>query len=185
MKYMLLIYGNEAAMQAARKVDIEQMMGAYGAYTEALKKAGAARRRRAARGTSAATTVRVTNGKTQVLNGPYAETKSSSPAITSSTCPISTRPVLGIALPRSKLRRDGSPAAPRDVADRDDARGRRDCPSDGRSGCTPQLRQARRLSCIAQSRSGRRRGCAVRGLRGGARRLARERRAAQSKRRGS
>ena len=40
MKYMLLIYGNEAAMQAARQAErpnTNQMMAAYGAYTEALK----------------------------------------------------------------------------------------------------------------------------------------------------
>ena len=40
MKYMLLIYGNEAAMQSASKADAEQMHAAYGAYTEAMKKAG-------------------------------------------------------------------------------------------------------------------------------------------------
>ena len=40
MKYLLMIYGNEAAAQAANKADIEQMHAAYGAYTEAIKKAG-------------------------------------------------------------------------------------------------------------------------------------------------
>jgi hypothetical protein len=75
MKYMLLIYGNEAAMQAARKADIEQMMGAYGAYTEALKKAGVLVGGDPLEGSSTATTVRVADGKNQVLNGPYAETK--------------------------------------------------------------------------------------------------------------
>src|SRR5258708_12677096 len=40
MKYMLLIYRNEADMQAASKAQSEQTMGAYMAYTEALKKAG-------------------------------------------------------------------------------------------------------------------------------------------------
>ena len=40
MQYLLLIYGNEAGMQSASKADIEQMVAAYGAYTEAMKKAG-------------------------------------------------------------------------------------------------------------------------------------------------
>ena len=40
MKYMLLIYGNEAASQTASKAQVEEMMGAYHAYTEALDKAG-------------------------------------------------------------------------------------------------------------------------------------------------
>ena len=75
MKYMLMIYGNEAAMQAARKADIEQMMGAYGAYTEALKKAGVYLAGDPLQPSTTATTVRNANGKTQVLNGPYAETK--------------------------------------------------------------------------------------------------------------
>jgi hypothetical protein len=75
MKYMLLIYSNEAAMQSARKADIGQMMAAYGAYTEALKKAGALIAGDPLEPTTTATTVRVANGKTNVLNGPYAETK--------------------------------------------------------------------------------------------------------------
>ena len=75
MKYILLIYGNEAAMSTARKADIDQMMGAYGAYTEALKKSGALIAGEPLEPSAAATTVRVANGKTQVLNGPYAETK--------------------------------------------------------------------------------------------------------------
>ena len=75
MKYMLMIYSDEAAMQAARKADIQQMMGAYGAYTEALKKAGALIAGDPLEPTTTATTVRVANGKTNVLNGPYAETK--------------------------------------------------------------------------------------------------------------
>ncbi len=75
MKYMLLIYGNEAAMQAARQADIQQMLAAYGAYTEALKKAGVYIAGDPLEGTNTATTVRITDGKTQVLNGPYAETK--------------------------------------------------------------------------------------------------------------
>ena len=72
MKYMLLIYQNEAAMTAA---DRRPYMAAYGAYTEALKKAGVVVGGDRLEGSSAATTVRVANGKTQVLNGPYAETK--------------------------------------------------------------------------------------------------------------
>jgi len=75
MKYMLLIYSPEAAMQSASKSDIEQTMAAYGAYTAALQKAGVMvggdRLQRAA----ATTTVRVANGKTEVLDGPYADTK--------------------------------------------------------------------------------------------------------------
>ena len=75
MKYMLMIYGNEAGMQKASKADIDRMHAAYGAYTEALKKAGVILGGDRLRPTAMATTVRVADGKTQVQNGPYAETK--------------------------------------------------------------------------------------------------------------
>jgi hypothetical protein len=75
MQYMLLIYSNEAGMQAATKAQTEQVHAAYGAYTEALQKAGVMVGGGRLRPTATATTVRVANGKTNVLNGPYAETK--------------------------------------------------------------------------------------------------------------
>src|SRR3954451_18350359 len=75
MKYILLIYGNEAAMQAASPKDGEEMHAAYRAYTEAMMKAGVIAGGERLRPSSDATTVRMTNGKSTVLNGPYAETK--------------------------------------------------------------------------------------------------------------
>jgi hypothetical protein len=75
MQYLLLIYGNEAGMQTASKADIEKMVAAYGAYTEALKKAGVLAGANRLQPTASASTVRVTDGKSKVLDGPYAETK--------------------------------------------------------------------------------------------------------------
>ncbi len=75
MKYMLLIYGNEAGMQAASKAQTEQMMGAYVAYTEAMQKAGVLVGGDRLQPSTVATTVRVADGKSKVLNGPYAESK--------------------------------------------------------------------------------------------------------------
>ena len=75
MQYMLLIFGNEAGMQAASKAEMGQMMAAYGAYTEAMRKAGIMVGGDRLQPSAAATTVRVADGKTKVLNGPYAETK--------------------------------------------------------------------------------------------------------------
>ena len=75
MKYLLLIYGNEAGMQQASKAETDQMHAAYGAYTEAMIKAGVIAGGERLRPTTSATTVRVANGKTNVLNGPYADTK--------------------------------------------------------------------------------------------------------------
>ena len=75
MKYMLLIYGNEAALESRPKADIDQVLAAYNAYTEAMAAAGVLVAGERLRPSSAATIVRVDNGKSQVLNGPYAETK--------------------------------------------------------------------------------------------------------------
>jgi hypothetical protein len=75
MQYLLLIYGSEAAMATATEPQIGQMMAAYAAYTEAMAKSGIMLGGNRLRQASAATTVRSTGGKTQVLDGPYAETK--------------------------------------------------------------------------------------------------------------
>jgi hypothetical protein len=62
-------------MLAASPADIEATLGAYRAYTEALVAAGAYVGSERLRPTSTATTVRVRDGRSQVLNGPYAESK--------------------------------------------------------------------------------------------------------------
>ena len=70
MRYMLLIHHDETALAAAP----QQLWAEYGAFNEALAKAGAASGERL-QPSSAATTVRVVGGKTDVLDGPYADTK--------------------------------------------------------------------------------------------------------------
>jgi hypothetical protein len=75
MQYLLLIYSNEAGMAAAPKEALTQMSAAYGAYTEAMKKAGVYVGGERLRPTTNATSVRVAAGKTNVLDGPYADTK--------------------------------------------------------------------------------------------------------------
>jgi len=75
MKYLLMIYGNEAALKTATKSESDQMLAAYAAYIDAMTKAGVIVGRNRLQPSPSATTVRVVNGKTQVLDGPYAETK--------------------------------------------------------------------------------------------------------------
>jgi hypothetical protein len=75
MQYLLLIYGNEAAMEAATEANNGKVLAAYSAYTEAMANAGVLVGGHRLRPTSAATTVRAPGRKTQVLDGPYAETK--------------------------------------------------------------------------------------------------------------
>ena len=75
MKYMLLIYSNEAVGKAIPKADMDKMMPAYAAYTEAMANAGVLNGGNRLQWTDTATTVRTVDGRTQVLDGPYAETK--------------------------------------------------------------------------------------------------------------
>jgi hypothetical protein len=75
MQYLLMIYSDEHAMAAATEANGGKMLAAYGAYAEAMGKAGVLQGGNRLRPTSASTTVRVANGKTTVLDGPYIETK--------------------------------------------------------------------------------------------------------------
>jgi len=75
MKYILMDYVNEAGWPKLTKAEKEHWLGAYIAYVDAMSKAGVLRSSTGLQPTSAATTVRVANGKTQVLDGPYAESK--------------------------------------------------------------------------------------------------------------
>jgi hypothetical protein len=75
MKYLVQIYASEADESKMTSQDTGKLMQAYGAYTEALAKAGVMLGSNRLRPSSEATSVRVKGGKTEVLNGPYAETR--------------------------------------------------------------------------------------------------------------
>ena len=75
MKYLLMIYASEAQEHAMSPEDTGKLMQAYGAYSEALVKAGAMQGGERLRPSTDATSVKVRGGKTEVLNGPYAETR--------------------------------------------------------------------------------------------------------------
>ena len=75
MQYLLLIHSDEKAFQAATQEETGSILAAYGAYMKAMADAGVSKGGQRLRPTSTATTVRVQNGKIQVLNGPYAEVK--------------------------------------------------------------------------------------------------------------
>src|ERR1041384_626322 len=75
MQYLLMLYSNEKAWDEMTPQQQQEGMAAYMAYTEALKQSGAYVGSNRLRDTPSATTVRVANGKSQVLNGPYADTR--------------------------------------------------------------------------------------------------------------
>jgi hypothetical protein len=75
MQYLLMIHADEKAMQAASPEQNGARLAAYGAYMKAMSDAGVSKGGQRLHPSSTATVVRVKNGKTSVLNGPYAEVK--------------------------------------------------------------------------------------------------------------
>jgi hypothetical protein len=75
MQFAILIYSSEEAMRDITPAQGAEMVGAYDAYMKALREAGILLASSRLRPTASATTVRVSGGKTQVLNGPFAETR--------------------------------------------------------------------------------------------------------------
>ena len=75
MQYMLLAFTDPAGYAALKPDEAQRAMAAYTAFTEALHKEGVMVGSNRLRPQSDATTVRVANGKTSVLNGPYVETR--------------------------------------------------------------------------------------------------------------
>jgi len=70
-----MLYANENGWSQMTPADQQQAVAAYGAYTQALKTAGALVGSNRLQASSTATTVRVADGKSQVLDGPYVDSK--------------------------------------------------------------------------------------------------------------
>ncbi len=75
MQYLLTIYSEESNWDKMTPEQQKQGYAAYMAYTEALKSAGAYVGSNRLRPSTTATTVRSRDGKTQVLDGPFVESK--------------------------------------------------------------------------------------------------------------
>jgi len=75
MQYLFLLYANEGGWSKLTKEQQEQGAAAYTAYTQALRKEGVLQGSNRLQATTAATTVRIVDGKSQVLDGPYADSK--------------------------------------------------------------------------------------------------------------
>ena len=75
MQYLLALYLDESGWTTMTKEQQEQGTAAYMAYTEALKAAGALKNSNRLQPSASATTLRTKNGKTQILDGPFADSK--------------------------------------------------------------------------------------------------------------
>jgi hypothetical protein len=75
MRYMMLIYQDESKMAAPTPGAATNMSAAYVSYTDALKAVGVWAAGDALQPTRSATAIRVADGKTNVVDGPFADTK--------------------------------------------------------------------------------------------------------------
>lgn len=75
MKYLLMIYGDEGTEASAPDTATKEMMSAYMAYSQALVQAGVMVGGERLKSSAMATRVRIAAGKTEVLDGPYADSK--------------------------------------------------------------------------------------------------------------
>ena len=75
MKYILLIYGNEAEGAKRSQAQMGAMLKEYGVFTESIQHNGNYVAGERLQPSSTATTVRVREGKTLATDGPFAETK--------------------------------------------------------------------------------------------------------------
>ena len=75
MQYLLLLHAEENGWAAMTPEQQQQGMAAYGAFTQALTVSGVLKSSDRLQPVASATTVRVVDGKSQVLDGPYSDTK--------------------------------------------------------------------------------------------------------------
>lgn len=75
MQYLLMIYGDEAAMQGATAEQGKAMTEAYARFTQDIVKSGHLKGGDRLKPSNAATTIRRGDGKSLVTDGPFAETR--------------------------------------------------------------------------------------------------------------
>lgn len=75
MRYLLLIYGNEAEAMQMSKEEQDAISNDYWVYTNEIRASDVHEGGEALLPTTTATTVRVRNGATVTTDGPFAETK--------------------------------------------------------------------------------------------------------------
>jgi len=75
MQYLLMLYADEAGWKNMPPEQQQQGVAAYRAYSQALSSAGILLSSNRLRPADTATTLRTTNGKMQVLDGPFVDSK--------------------------------------------------------------------------------------------------------------
>jgi len=75
MRYLCLLYDDEAAGAELWEKEGDQIMAEYYTFTDEIRKSGHYKGGEALQPVATATTVRVRKGKLQTTDGPFAETK--------------------------------------------------------------------------------------------------------------
>ena len=75
VEYMLVLFSDPKQFMTMTPAEMEKASGAYMAYTQALQNEKVFRDSRRLRPAGVATTVKVDQGKSKVVNGPFVETK--------------------------------------------------------------------------------------------------------------
>jgi hypothetical protein len=75
MQYLLLIYNNEKEFDTQPKLELQQMMTEFDALSADIAKSGHLVGGNRLQSVATATTVRVRDGKNQITDGPFAETR--------------------------------------------------------------------------------------------------------------
>jgi hypothetical protein len=75
MQYLLLIYDEEAKLNAMSEAESGAFLQAYGQFSREINQSGHYKAGEALTPVSTATTVRVREGKTLTTDGPFAETR--------------------------------------------------------------------------------------------------------------
>ncbi len=117
MDYILMLYSEEAGWGQMTPEQQQQGMAAYMAYGEALTKAGVLKGSNRLRPVASSTTVRMADGKPQVLDGPYVGVaRAARRLLPDRRARPRRRDRLGGALPRREPRHGGSSADLVDVS---------------------------------------------------------------------
>jgi len=75
MQYLLLIYDNEADFGKMSEAELAAMLQDYGRFTQSIQQSGNHRAGHQLQPVATASTVRIRDGKRQVTDGPFAETR--------------------------------------------------------------------------------------------------------------
>jgi hypothetical protein len=75
MQYLLLIYDNDKSWADIPEAETKQILADYTKFTDSVRAAGKLVGANRLAPTTTATTVRVRSGKTQLTDGPFAETR--------------------------------------------------------------------------------------------------------------